>query len=151
MKYHFPLIILTLPQRRADRSRRAGLRRSLQRVNRQHAIIGQYIDAEMFESPMLLGVFALQPADDIRAGMRLSLIVDFLEILRQQFVDQSGMRVQIALQQTKFQALDLLGERMDCHARKLFDPHAGLRAAIRRQNEQFAGIAAARSQHHAFR
>lgn len=100
---------------------------------------------------MLLRVFALQPADDIRAGMRLSLVVDFLEIVRQQFVDQFGMRVQIALQQTKFQALDLLGKRMNCHARKLLDPHAGLRAAIRRQNEQFARVAAARSQHHAFR
>lgn len=93
----------------------------------------------------------LQPFDDILSAVLVSLVVDFLEILRQQLVDQSGMRIQITLQQIKFQTLNLLRKRSGFHIRELLDPHAGLRAAVRRQNEQFTGVAATGSKHHTFR
>lgn len=64
---------------------------------------------------MLLRVFAFEPFDYIASAVQLSLIVDFLEILHQQFIDQSGMRVQITVQQVEFQALDDSGQRIDFH------------------------------------
>lgn len=64
---------------------------------------------------MQLRVFAFEPFDYISPAVQLPLIVDFLEILRQQFVDQSGMPGQIALQQVEFQALDDSGQCIDFH------------------------------------
>ena len=64
---------------------------------------------------MQLRVFTFEPFDYIASAMQLSLIVDFLKILRQQFVYQSGMRIQIALQQVEFQALDNSGQCADFH------------------------------------
>jgi len=65
---------------------------------------------------MQIGVFAFERFDYIASAMQLSLIVDFLKILRQQFVYQSGMRIQIALQQIEFQALDNSGQCADFHS-----------------------------------
>lgn len=64
---------------------------------------------------MQIRVFAFEPFDYIASAMQLSLIVDFLKILRQQFIDQPGMRSQIALQQVEFQALDDSGQCIDFH------------------------------------